>query len=277
VSDPGLNRIDIRFAAAESDADETLEFWLWRDRVEGQLLAHSTFAVEDIQSDLGKAFFFAPIADSAQQTFVWGVASGDADTAVTLCQNNAGQHAFIAYANWLQQKEVVDGVWIYENPNVAARAFMVHHVQQTAEDALLPTLHAPDFNWYHSAVMVASLPPDQQAQLLDKPVRSPSNVTITHYQAQQVAIQVETPTAGLLVLSDSYYPGWNALLDHEEVPIYQVDHAFRGVFVPPGVHEITFQFQPQILQTAVIIAATSFFLAIIIIIQEIYRRKQAPS
>jgi len=142
---------------------------------------------------------------------------------------------------------------------------------------VLDALHEPAFNWYHSAIMTAPLPPEQQAQLSDRPIHSQSSVTITNYQAQQIDIQVETAVAGLLVLSDSYYPGWKARIDGQKTAIYRVNHALRGLFVPPGAHEISFQFQPQILQTAVIMATISFILAVTLIIQENYRRKQTPA
>ena len=210
-------------------------------------------------------FFFAPVTDSANQTFVWGINSAEPDTAVTLCQNDAGDYAFSAYANWLQHRETVDGVWIYENPNVAARAFLVHHVEQRPEDEVLTALHAPDFNWYHSAILTEPLPPEWQAQLSDKPVRTAGSVTMTNYQSQQVDIHVDTPAAGLVVLSDSFYPGWEATVDGEETAVYQVDQALRGVFVPAGTHDIQFRFRPRTLQAAVIIASLSLLATAVLI------------
>ncbi|MCP4423333.1 MAG: YfhO family protein [Chloroflexi bacterium] len=264
VADPGLNRVDVTFVAAESGS---IEFKLWRDRADGELIAHTVLSADEIMPDQGKAFFFAPVPDSANQTFVWGVNGVEADTAVSLCQNDAGDYAFVAYASWLQHREMADGVWIYENPNVAPRAFMVHHVERRPEDEVITTLHAPDFNWYHSAVMTESLPDEQQKSLSDAPIRTASNVAITNYQSQQVDIIVETPAAGLLVLSDSFYPGWEAMVDGEETAVYQVDHALRGVFVPAGTHEIQFRFRPKTVQTAVVIASISLLVTAVIIIK----------
>jgi uncharacterized membrane protein YfhO len=49
------------------------------------------------------------------------------------------------------------------------------------------------------------------------------------------------------VLAESYYPGWKAWLDEAEVPIYEVDLAFRGAVVPRGMHHLRMEFQPMIL------------------------------
>jgi uncharacterized membrane protein YfhO len=56
---------------------------------------------------------------------------------------------------------------------------------------------------------------------------------------------VTTSTAdGLLVLHDSYYPGWIAEIDGKAAPILRADILFRAVEVPAGIHRVTFRFAP---------------------------------
>ncbi|MCP4415835.1 MAG: YfhO family protein [Chloroflexi bacterium] len=264
ATDPGLNRIDVTFAVAD---DGFVEFWLKRDHPDGELVAQTLLSADEIIPGQASPFFFAPVADSANQTFAWGVQAAEPETAVSLCQNESGEYVFAAYANWLQHRATADGVWIYENSNVAPRAFLVHHVEQRDESEVLSTLQAPEFNWYHSAVMSEPLPDEWQSQLSDTPIRTVSNVTISNYQSQQVDIHAETPIAGLLIFSDSFYPGWVAMVDGVETTVYEVDHALRGLFVPAGTHEIQFRFRPKVMETAVIIAGLSLLVAIGLIIK----------
>jgi Bacterial membrane protein YfhO len=49
---------------------------------------------------------------------------------------------------------------------------------------------------------------------------------------------------GLLVLHDSYYPGWMAEVDGKSTPIRRADLLFRAIEVPPGTHRVTFRFAP---------------------------------
>jgi uncharacterized membrane protein YfhO len=48
----------------------------------------------------------------------------------------------------------------------------------------------------------------------------------------------------MVVLSDTYYPGWRARVDHQSAEIYEVNGAMRGVAVPRGTHTITMRYRP---------------------------------
>jgi uncharacterized membrane protein YfhO len=69
-------------------------------------------------------------------------------------------------------------------------------------------------------------------------------VEVTKYAASAVNLSADMTCDGMVVLSDTYYPGWRAEVDSKPVPIEEVNVAMRGVFVPPGHHEVTFSYQP---------------------------------
>jgi hypothetical protein len=58
---------------------------------------------------------------------------------------------------------------------------------------------------------------------------------------------------GLLVLSDTYYPGWKAYdqITGRELPIHPANIAFRGVFLEEErTYRIAFHYKPSWLKTA---------------------------
>lgn len=69
-------------------------------------------------------------------------------------------------------------------------------------------------------------------------------LTFIHDGAERVTIAAEAPHEALLVLRDSWYPGWRASVDGRHVPIYRVNGCFRGVLVPAGKHEVRFVYRP---------------------------------
>jgi uncharacterized membrane protein YfhO len=50
--------------------------------------------------------------------------------------------------------------------------------------------------------------------------------------------------AGMVVLSDTFYPGWRARVDHQPAAIYEVNGGMRGVLVPRGSHTVTMRYRP---------------------------------
>ena len=136
---------------------------------------------------------------------------------------------------------------------------------------MITRLLSSDFDWRHSALLTQALPPEQAEQLSATPKRMASRVDITAYQFNSVNLEVETPAAGLLVMSDAYYPGWQAQLDGQLVPIYKTNAVMRGVFVPTGVHHIRFQFDPPILHVAEVLAALSILLAVAFMGRQVWR------
>jgi hypothetical protein len=68
----------------------------------------------------------------------------------------------------------------------------------------------------------------------------------------RVKIAVTLTRPGLVVLGDTYAPGWVALLRsadedqavQQEVRIHRTNRVFRGVMVPEGRHVLTFEYRP---------------------------------
>ena len=70
-------------------------------------------------------------------------------------------------------------------------------------------------------------------------------VGIISYKENFLSLRVASPSDGLLVITDNYYPGWRAFVDDKEVKIYRANYAFRAISVPEGEHTIIFTYQPN--------------------------------
>ncbi len=73
---------------------------------------------------------------------------------------------------------------------------------------------------------------------------APSRVTVAVEGDDAVAIDVEAATAGVLVLHDLAYPGWEVRVDGVRKPLLHANLLFRGVEVAPGRHHVEFSFHP---------------------------------
>ena len=80
---------------------------------------------------------------------------------------------------------------------------------------------------------------------------------IEHYENSLVTIQTAANEDGILVLADSFYPGWDAYVDGKKAKIFKANHFFRAVPIPKGEHRIEFRYQPQSFKLGLIISLIS--------------------
>ena len=146
----------------------------------------------------------------------------------------------IATAGPLAYRGRVGNVHLYENPDALPRAFVVGHAEVIPEaEASLAYLASARFEPRREAVVAT---PPEPAPRGDH--RS-SRARIIEYTAGRVAVEVEAMTNGLLVLADTWYPGWEARVDGTPTPVLRANHTLRAVSVPGGRHEVVFEFRPK--------------------------------
>ncbi|MGH6813623.1 MAG: YfhO family protein [Methylocella sp.] len=95
----------------------------------------------------------------------------------------------------------------------------------------------------------------QSVSQASRDARGLSHVAIVNYADSLVEIDVDAPKAGIVVLHDLFYPGWEARVDGHKEPVLHANILFRGVEVPAGHHRVAFSFHPLSLTN--LAAATS--------------------
>jgi hypothetical protein len=151
-----------------------------------------------------------------------------------------------------------DEVEIYLNRHAFPRAFVVYKAEIVpGMDEAIDRMKEEEFDPSQVAVIEADRPPPELVALEEEKATTGSSVEITEYGDNRVKLTVETESAGLLVLSDTYYPGWKAYVDGKRTPIYATDLAFRSVYLEPGEHEVKFVYSPRSFKMGVLISGLS--------------------
>jgi hypothetical protein len=113
---------------------------------------------------------------------------------------------------------------------------------------------------FDAAQLSANLPPLMEGVTLPemKPPATPARISLNMpATGEEVTLQVETRQAGVLVLADSWYPGWHATVDGQETPVFPVDGLFRGVQVPEGNHDVQFIYTSGSFRIGLLLSAFS--------------------
>ncbi len=140
-------------------------------------------------------------------------------------------------ARGMRAVDDVEDFTILENPRALPRAYVVYRTEAApAEPKLLDRLASPGFDPLRSAV-VENLRP------IGNPAASRGHgATIVIDEPERVEIDAQLAAAGMLVLADTYAPGWVATVDGAAAEIFPTNQLFRGVLVPPGRHRVRFEY-----------------------------------
>lgn len=154
------------------------------------------------------------------------------------------------------------GATIYERKDNFPTVFMTHDVWGAVDEAESLELMAQSELDFSQTAVVQILPDTNCHIEPGNPIDD--RTVITEYTPDKVTIQVEAAATGWLVLNDLNYPGWQATVDGNSVPIQPTNYALRGICVPAGAHEVVFQFQPVMLIYGAVISGTAILLLVII-------------
>jgi hypothetical protein len=130
------------------------------------------------------------------------------------------------------------GLKVFENPGAFPRAWSVH--------AIMPIRNADEgrkFIYEHLDELHSKALMEGGALTLPL-CQATDSVTVTDYGASDLGIRADMGCDGMVVTSDTYFPGWKATVDGASSPIHEVNLAMRGVLVPKGSHHIRMRYQP---------------------------------
>ena len=90
-------------------------------------------------------------------------------------------------------------------------------------------------------------------------------ISLTKYDVNSLTYQSKTTEDQFAVFSEIYYKnGWNAYVDGELTPHYQVNYVLRGMVVPAGNHTIEFKFEPSVIKIGNTISLISYAMLLLI-------------
>lgn len=154
-------------------------------------------------------------------------------------------------------------------PGALARAYCVDGfiVEADREQAMV-TLLAPRVDPRRTAIVDATTPAFATEPIAaSPPARAPvppGDVKSVRYDANHVAIDVDVRRPCMLVLADTWFPGWKAYAGGVELPIHRVNVVFRGVMVPRGAHTVAFRYEPGSFRTGLAVSAVSALLVLVL-------------
>jgi hypothetical protein len=140
-------------------------------------------------------------------------------------------------------REDMGTVAVYENRRALPRAWLASEAVCLTADEV------------RRAVQESRLPDGRpfdprRTALVEEPVSSAGaghdgRAEVTEVADGRVEVVAESAGPAMLVLSDTYYPGWTAEVNGRPAKIYRTDYVLRGVLLPGGRSRVVFVFRPR--------------------------------
>jgi len=130
------------------------------------------------------------------------------------------------------------GLHVYRVPDPMPRAWVVHEAFAAAnEGELRARIADPALDFHRTAVMLGR-PPALEACSGGEPVEW------RRFAPNHLLLSARLDCRGMLVVADTFYPGWQATVDGHPAPVVEVYGALRGVVVGPGAHTVELRYRP---------------------------------
>jgi len=92
--------------------------------------------------------------------------------------------------------------------------------------------------------------PDAGSSSGQRPAGQPDapgdSVELKEDHGSRVSLSVRLSCPAMVVVSDTYFPGWRAYVDGAPAQIYSVNAAMRGIIAPAGAHSVTMRYRPMV-------------------------------
>ena len=164
-----------------------------------------------------------------------------------------------AYGNaWL-----VDGVKYVQNANEELDALATTDLRHIAVADIRFKDILGEAAVQDSAVAVAK---DSTTTIVQDSINT---VCIKTYEPNRLTYQVSSEKGGIIVFSEIYYPGWEALVDGQPVDIARVNYTLRAIRVAAGQHEIELKFFPESVEKTETVAHIALILLLLSIVAAI--------
>jgi hypothetical protein len=140
---------------------------------------------------------------------------------------------------------------LWRSDTALPRTFVVHQAEPANDREAFDALGQPDARWRHRILLAGDEPP------LRSTASCASRAAITAESSNAVLLEVDACADGYVVLSDRFFPGWEAEVDGAPAPIARADLLLRAVRVAPGRHRVAFRYRPASFRFGLVLSATA--------------------
>jgi hypothetical protein len=149
--------------------------------------------------------------------------------------------------------EGATGLKVFRNPDALPRLRTVHEAIGIRDDkSFTNALLSPDMHSDRTVLLPTDAPKLDSCE--------GDQIQVRGKEPARIDADVTMRCRGMLILGDSWFPGWRAYVDGQRVPIHKAYNLVRGVVVEGGSHHVTFRYLPGSVFSGAVLALLGIML-----------------
>ncbi len=218
---------------------------------------------EPVEDGLTRAVYLLPMDGPMVSGLTLTASAPLTVRAVSLVDARTGDFVqLVPLAGW--QRALSSDIKLYRPVDAPARVFVARRVRYETDDwasgeRTIETLRDPSLDL--RAEVVLHLPEGVTPEALGLPAgETAGGAVITAARAGELSVTVSTRDGGVLVFNESYYPGWVAIIDGQDAPVYRANINMQAVVLPAGAQHVTLAYRPPWLRPVLALGAAAWVL-----------------
>jgi hypothetical protein len=183
-------------------------------------------------------------------------------------------------SEWWEAVYQQDHALVLKNKRALPRAWLVGEAESVDGEEALRRISGEsdrhDFDPRRTALLEVA--PAEMPALAGGELGTESAANVTLYEPNRLVIETRAARPSVLVVSEMFYPGWEATVDDRPARIHLTNYLLRGVFVPAGEHRVEMHYAaPAARNGAIISACTLVGLCALLIFDRRAKRRKSGS
>jgi hypothetical protein len=142
-------------------------------------------------------------------------------------------------------------------------AHIVHQALVSSEDKVLDTMKSEPFDPLKTVVLEGG--PLERSGVSNGAESTRDFCEVLAYASERMTLRTSSDSAGYLVLSEIFYPGWTALVDSRRRDVMRGNSLFRVIPLEKGNHEVTLYFVSWPFRIGVVISLVTLVICMCIL------------
>ncbi|MFN0151004.1 MAG: YfhO family protein [bacterium] len=156
-----------------------------------------------------------------------------------------------------------------KNPAALPRARLVHGSRAFASDAeLLAALSSADWDPSRFVALERDDGERRLGLISDEVLAAEPPARVARFSPDEIVVDIDARAPGFVVLTDPYYPGWEATVDGKPAESLRADYALRAVRVDTGARQVVFRYRPRSVSAGIAATLAGLAIALVLVLRK---------